>query len=369
MRATFVCEATVGHVAFLQRLQEAVAGRPEVQARWIALGPDAESALERVPPFSRIWTARASLRARRLLDASGDRPDVLFFHTVAPALLARRWLRSIPSVISLDATPVNVDEVGAAYGHSVGSRPMEAAKKALTASALRSARLVVAWSRWVERSLVADYDVDPARVVVQPPGVPVDRFQPPARRGGDGGVRFLFVGGDFARKGGPEVLRAFAEMAPGCRLDIVTGSGVGLPDTGATEAPAGRVHVHRGLTPDDPRLVGLYAAADVFVLPTRADTWGHAVVEAMASGLPVVTTAVGALPEIVADDREGLIVPPGDGRSLADAMRRLAAEPALRARLGQAGRSRAVSEFDARRNLARVVDLVVEAAGRQRVGS
>ena len=362
MRATFVCEATVGHVAFLGRLRRAVAARDDVVPRWVELGPAAESAMERVPPFSRVWTARASLRARRVLahhDAEGaPRPDVLFFHTVAPCLLSIGRMRRVPTVISLDATPFNVDEVGAAYGHRVGPRPLEAAKTRLTRAALQSAQVLVAWSRWVERSLVDDYAVDPARVVVQPPGVPVDRFSPTRARAGDmnstGSVRLLFVGADFARKGGPELLQAFAALPETCELDVVTPAAVGA---------TARVRVHRDLSPDDSRLRDLYASADVFVLPTRADTWGHAVVEAMASGLPVVTTTVGALPEIVTDGAEGLVVRPGDVDGLGAALRRLVDNADLRARLGKAGRRRAEEEFDGARNLDRIVDLVVTTAG------
>ncbi|GAC1308171.1 MAG: glycosyltransferase family 4 protein [Acidimicrobiales bacterium] len=333
------------------------AGTPDPRATPDRAGvPERPSVLERIPPFDRIWTARASLQARRALDAAPGRPDVLFFHTLAPALLSDRWLRRVPTVISVDATPLNVDEVGAGYGHSASARPVEFVKKQLVRRAFDNASAIIAWSRWVERSLLGDYGVDPAKIVVRAPGVPTDEFEP-GSRGHQDSVRFLFVGGDFARKGGPELLAAFAQLPANCELDIVTSHPVGAGD---------RIRVHRGLGPGDAELRRLYGAADGFILPTRADTWGHAVVEAMASGLPVVTTAVGALPEIVDDGVEGLIVRPGDERSLAAAMVRLVEDPALRARLGAAGRRRAVCDFDASINLGKFVDAVVAAgeAGR-----
>ena len=355
-RATFVCEGTVGHVAFARRLREVTAGRADVEARWVLLEPGAESPVERLPPFSRVWSARASLRTRRLLDRS-DVPDAFFFHTVAPALLSRRWMRRVPSVVSLDATPANVDEVGAGYGHAVGPAPLEAAKTRLVRGVLAEAAVVVAWSEWVRRSLVSDYGVRADRIVVQPPGVPLERFAAPPRQANDR-VRLLFVGGDFPRKGGPELLRAFSELPARCELDVVTSADLAGSD---------RVRVHRGLGPDDPALIELYARADLFVLPTRADTWGHAVVEAMAAGLPVVTTAVGALSELVTDGVEGVVVEPGSSDALATALLPLVDSPALRTRLGAAARRRAEEAFDGRRNLGRIVDLVVEAAQRPMV--
>jgi glycosyltransferase involved in cell wall biosynthesis len=190
---------------------------------------------------------------------------------------------------------------------------------------------------------------------VHPPGAPLDRFRARPRPASDR-VRILFVGGDFARKGGPELLRAFAALPGHCELDVVT----------SAEVPgADRVRVHHGLGPDDPALVRLYEDADVFALPTRADTWGLAVAEAMAAGLPVVTTAVGALPELVTDGVQGLVVPPGEVAELAGALLRLVDDAGLRARLGAAGRKRAVDALDGRANMARIVDLVVEAAQRR----
>lgn len=356
VRATFVCEATVGHTAFLSRLQAAVLSGGQVEAAWFALSAEPVGILERVPPFSRIWTARAALRARRLLDHHAKGQDVLFFHTVGPSLLSNKWLRRTPSIISVDATPINVDQVGAGYGHVVSSPVVEALKMRLVRRALVRASWVVAWSHWVERSLLSDYEVDPAKIIVQPPGVPIDHFRP-SPPSSSKRVRLLFVGGDFRRKGGDELLEAIPQLPETCELDIVTATPV-------REGP--RIRVHHGLGPDDDRLQRLYAAADVFVLPTRADTWGHAVVEAMASGLPVITTAVGGLAEIVTDGVEGLVVSPGDVSGLARAITCLVADPSLRHRLGAGGRHKAVTEFDADRNLGRIVELVSETGRRPR---
>jgi glycosyltransferase involved in cell wall biosynthesis len=77
----------------------------------------------------------------------------------------------------------------------------------------------------------------------------------------------------------------------------------------------------------------------------------------MACGLPVITTPVGGIGDIVVDGECGLLVPPGDGRALATALRRLLTDADLRARLGAAARRRAVTHFDARTNAIRLLDL------------
>jgi glycosyltransferase involved in cell wall biosynthesis len=89
-----------------------------------------------------------------------------------------------------------------------------------------------------------------------------------------------------------------------------------------------------------------YADAEVFCLPSWWEAMPLSVLEAMAAGLPVVASAVGGLPEMVSDGETGFLVAPGDAAGLGDALARLVADPALRARMGAAGRRRARERFD-----------------------
>lgn len=107
--------------------------------------------------------------------------------------------------------------------------------------------------------------------------------------------------------------------------------------------------------------------ADVCVLPSvltrRGDREGIpvALMEAMASGRPVVSSRQAGIPELVEDGVEGLLCRPGDAVALADALERLAGDPELRRRLGAAGRRKVVREFDLRRNAARLAELLLSA--------
>jgi glycosyltransferase involved in cell wall biosynthesis len=110
-------------------------------------------------------------------------------------------------------------------------------------------------------------------------------------------------------------------------------------------------------------LIDWYRRATVFVMPSMYETFGISCLEAMAFGLAVVATRAGGLPEVVEDGVTGLLVPPGDAPALAGAVHRLLADPALRRRLGEAGRERVLSTFTAERVVRATVPVYERARG------
>jgi glycosyltransferase involved in cell wall biosynthesis len=190
------------------------------------------------------------------------------------------------------------------------------------------------------------------------PGVDLDLFRPRLERR-PGPPRVLFVGGDFERKGGTDLVEALAGVELPVQLDLVT-----APSAGPVERPG--VRLHSGLQPQSEQLVALYRDADIFVLPSRGDCFPQAVAEAMACGLPAVVSGVGAMPEMVKDGINGYVVGARAPRDLRLALERMLADDALRGRMGAASLGIATQHHDARRNCFAICELLrqVAAAGR-----
>jgi glycosyltransferase involved in cell wall biosynthesis len=367
-RIGFVLEHSLGHITHADNLRAALADQDAITAEirdvpWETAGLPAH-----VPGFNSNWTIRSGVRAWRSIRAMhrGRPLDALFVHTQVPAVLSSGWFRSIPTVVSLDATPLQYDSLGASYDHAVGPAPLERLKWRAARASLERAAHIVTWSQWAKDGVVDGYGIPDAKITVIPPGVRPQLWRAPCRNGRrDDQVRILFVGGDLERKGGDVLLAAFAQMRaalaarPGdgtidARLDLVTKAHV--PDTPG-------VRVHHGLGPNSRALIDLYHAADVFCLPTFGDCLPMVLSEAGAAGLALVSTAVAAIPEIVEDGVTGLLVPTADVEALEGALTRLAEHPELRRRLGAAAAVRVAARYDAEANCAELVDLLVRVAG------
>jgi glycosyltransferase involved in cell wall biosynthesis len=182
----------------------------------------------------------------------------------------------------------------------------------------------------IARSLALDYGLPASRARVAGVGSNAMRAAgaeaDPLRFGRR---RILFVGVDWERKGGPVLVEAFRRLRrvhPEAELEIV-GCTPDVREPGC--------HVV-GRIPLD-AVSDHYLSATVFCLPTRMEPFGIVFIEALAHGLPIVGTPIGAIPDLVEGGRTGCLVPPDDPQALADALDRLLRDPALCRRLGSEG--------------------------------
>jgi glycosyltransferase involved in cell wall biosynthesis len=356
-----VLEQNLGHISHTMNLKKAVPEDKEVNADWLLITfphsteKDFYARLEKLPGIKNNWSLRAGVKTRKALQSlNAKKPDVYFFHTQVLSLFTYGLLDNIPRVISLDATPLNYDSVGKAYDHQPGNALSELLKFKINQKALQSAKRLVTWCEWAKKSLIEDYKVK-AEIAVIRPGTDLNLWtrSEPKPLENDKPVKLLFVGGAFKRKGGELLLEVFRrQFSPkNAELHLVTQEQIKLD-----ENEKDRIFVYNGVTGNSPELQRLFREADVFVLPTEADCLPLVMGEAMASALPIVTTKVGAIPEVVVNGENGFIVPPADGDELAKALHRLLDNASLRRQMGEDGRKRAETEHDAIKNGLHILD-------------
>jgi glycosyltransferase involved in cell wall biosynthesis len=213
------------------------------------------------------------------------------------------------------------------------------------------------FSNWA-RAAYLGFGVPAAKIHVLYPGfdIPADRSQ---RQSSDD-VTYLFLGRQPHRKGGDLVLSAFRELRasqPRARLIYVSDVLPREPIEGVEARPlVSMFEVSR-----------LYASADVFVNPTRAEGFGFTNAEAQGYGIPVISTRRWAIPEVVRDGVTGLLIEPDDHGALLSAMRVLGESKALRQEMGEAGREHFRARFSLdvfHKGLRSLYDQALSQAGR-----
>jgi glycosyltransferase involved in cell wall biosynthesis len=345
-------------VAGVQTQFDQMRGSPGLDgATVIEVHPYRQGALlERLPlPASLRGTIRSTMSAAPALPM---RTVGAVWTQVALPMLPFALMRGkrVPVFYAIDCTPMLLHAFGAHYR---GVDDPSSLQGRLTAACLRlffrRCAGLLPWSEWAARSMVRDYGALPEKVHVVPPGIDFDQWFPlprdPAAR-----PRLLFVGGDFERKGGHLLLDVYRRhLRDECELHLVTRAPI---------ASEPGVHVHAGLNVGDPRLRKLYQSSDVLVIPTFADCFSMAALEAMACGLPVVISAVGGIPEIVVDGETGILIAPGRGDALLDALRTILASPSSARRMGGAGRQRVERHFGARQQSAETLGIMAAAGAR-----
>jgi len=219
-------------------------------------------------------------------------------------------------------------------------------------------------SRTVRASLIADYGVVPERITVVGGGVNFSDLPEVNEQLDVRSPTALFIGKEFYRKGGDLLLRAFAEtrrQVPNARLLMLTGDPIPL------EFSLEGVEVFRP-TWERPTIEALYRKADTFVLPSRLETWGDVLLEAMAYGMPCIGATGQAMQEIIEDGKTGLLVPNNDVEALTAALTRLLANKELSRQWGMAARRKVEAEFTWDRvvdRLAPVIETVAKSSAKR----
>jgi alpha-maltose-1-phosphate synthase len=238
---------------------------------------------------------------------------------------------------------------------------------------------VVAVSEGMRADVLAAYpEISPERTRVIRNGIDTSEYAPDlatevlARYGIDPSRPYvIFVGRITRQKGLPVLLRAASTLDPSAQLVLCAGA----PDTAellaeVTTLVDGLRVVRSGVVwiPEmlpKPEIIQLLTHAVAFACPSLYEPLGIVNLEAMACETAVVASRVGGIPEVVAGSQTGLLVPPDDPASLADALNTLVRDPGRARAMGRAGRERALTEFSWDAVAAQTAALYEELAGKR----
>ncbi len=317
-----------------------------------------------VPPPHALARAIAEVAVRAPL-------DLLHVHYALPhgpaALLARDLLRAD------GRRPPRL--VTTLHGTDVTGVTHDPAMRAQVRDAVLGSDAVVTPSAWLRRVAVEALALPrTVRVDVVPNFVDPEAFHP--LDDGAGEVPALFPGLDWSPARRPAVLLHASNFRPVKRVGdavralaevrrtraavlVLVGDG---PERAGAEVLATSLGVRDAVAfAGERRSLGdLFAHADLFLLPSEQESFGLAALESLASGVPVVASDVGGVPEVVTHGETGWLVPAADPRAMAAAVLRLLSDPARRAAMGRAARAAALARFQPGPLVRRLEDLYAE---------
>jgi colanic acid/amylovoran biosynthesis glycosyltransferase len=205
-----------------------------------------------------------------------------------------------------------------------------------------------------------------AKIEIVRCGIDVDHFSPLAQRPKSGKCTILAVGRLVEKKGYPYLIEACKRLVDkGYEFDcFIIGDGPqsALLTQMIEENDLGHcVHLEGVVFQEG--LTDYLIRADIITLPcvvaqnNDMDGIPNSLMEGMAMGIPALSTTISGIPELIEDDKTGLLVPPNDAAALADALAKLMSDPALRERLGAAGRVKVMTEYEIQKNTEQLLEI------------
>jgi len=362
MKVLFVHENTLGHGSYLPPFAKYFAAHPELGIEPALLNATplpaelAKEANRTVRGLRRLgldnhfarWRNVVSEHVRSEVDRRIAEFDAVVVNTQSVALNLADLKK--PLLVAFDATFRQLsagrwfsDPPLGRVGTKLISKLTERER-----SLFEAAKWLLPWSRLAAQSAQEDYGIAKKKISILPPSLEIPAI---SRRGANSKPRGLFIGGDFKRKGGDVLLDCFRRYFRGkLELDIVTQS--------AVEPEAG-VRVWRDISAGSDDWKTLWSNADLFVFPSRLETFGIVLVEALAFEVPIIASTAGAAEEILADGRAGILLEKISPKSLAEAIEGVLADLTDAEARAKFGRQRAREEYSLAANSEKLARLLL----------
>jgi alpha-maltose-1-phosphate synthase len=281
---------------------------------------------------------------------------VMHLHTQVMAFLALEYMKKVPTVVSIDFTAV----LKSREMNDTSFQWTYAPNISLEKKVFDAAAQIISWSELAKKSVIEDYKIDESKVIVIPPGVNLSALECNTNSSAKktDTCNILFIGGDFKRKGGKDLLSVFINnFSNQATLHIVTKEII--------KCNHPRVKIYNNISAYTPEWKYLYQQADIFVLPTYSEGLPQVFMEAMGFGVPVITTNLPQMKEVILNYETGFMVAPGNRDELAKHIKILIDNPTLRLQMSAKSRQIAQLKFDARKNCSHIESIFQELSSKQ----
>jgi glycosyltransferase involved in cell wall biosynthesis len=293
--------------------------------------------------------ARAVQVLRRTLESLD--PTIIHIHVASRGSTLRKVI--LAEMVARAGRPLVLHAHGSEF--DLFHRRLPAAVRRNVNRTLQRANVFITLSTQWRDFYVEECEISPSQIVVLPNPVRVPAEVPD--RSARDTVQFLHLGRLGERKGTYDLVNAFAGLPEGLRNRarlVMAGDGDVEGVRKMAEPLGSQVEVHSWI--DSHERDRLLAQSDVFALPSRAEGVPMALLEAMANGLPSITSPVGGIPDVFRNGQDGALVTPGDVEQIRAAMARLISDDAARLAAGRAARERARA-FDVHVYARRLADI------------
>lgn len=246
---------------------------------------------------------------KKHLDQIEGQFDALFFLTFWLPLGFPKLIKKMPVVVALDSNPVLshdlLQKVSDSQKEIIRSRISSLVSTFIFKKVFKNIDIFLPLTQWCADSLITDFNVNPVKI--NKTLLPVDlSLWKPLDTKNNNKVVLLFVGNDFKRKGGEFIVELYERYLAGFSILRIVSNDDCIKDKKFIDG----VEIIQDISHENiKRLINIYQTSDIFVFPTRKDQLGLVLIEAMSTGLPVISTDVGGTSEIVRHRVNGYLMP------------------------------------------------------------
>ena len=307
LRVLCLCNRLLGNSTFSKTLKKVIDGIPFISAEYVFL--DSKDYFRHpAPEYFRISKSAETLWVIKQKIKSVDfaRYDLIVAQGFEMAWALKGRAKGIPCIMFNDATPVISHRLIFQYYDKIFWRLRSLLfifiYKYFFHNIFNHVNICLPRTTWCAKSLMRDFGVDSEKIYVCSPAVDIFVWKPKSTSEKNERIRLLFVGNDFERKGGRQLLRIYGSLSQDVDLYIVSND----PVLEELNLKQGVQHLR-----DIPynELPEIFQEADIFIFPTLKEHLGMVQVEAAACGLPIISRDVGGINDIVKDGYNGYLLP------------------------------------------------------------